>query len=375
MPRRRSTWGSNTDAGGGYRRLRYWADEHDGRGYVRHSKTIKGTRRQGDEELARLRVAHSQDRPVPTVKQAYETWWLPEALARVDSGRMTRSTLKNYQSRWNAHIRPALGDLPVSDVRPLVIRDWLQGISSGISNSALVMLRQILDLCVLYECIDANPARGVMPTTIRTKAKERDKTTYTAEEMEGALSAVKGTAAYIPAILCGLGSCRVGEALGVRCDEVEEVEANGTIVAVVPISRQADRAGDVSDTLKTPGSSRVVAIPEPWSLDVLDAARANQPGGWLTPDGVGGPLSQFTFNTVWRRALKGAGIPSIPLRNLRNSWRTIGRWELGIPEDLLEKMMGHAGRGVGEIHYDRPRAEYFADVVSRAWNDFRAAKP
>ena len=252
MPRRRSTWGSNTDAGGGYRRLRYWADEHDGRGYVRHSKTIKGTRRQGDEELARLRVAHSQDRPVPTVKQAYETWWLPEALARVDSERMTRSTLKNYQSRWNAHIRPALGDLPVSDVRPLVIRDWLQGISSGISNSALVMLRQILDLCVLYECIDANPARGVMPTTIRAKAKERDKTTYTAEEMEGALSAVKGTAAYIPAILCGLGSCRVGEALGVRCDEVEEVEANGTIVAVVPISRQADRAGDVSDTLKTP---------------------------------------------------------------------------------------------------------------------------
>ncbi len=85
------------------------------------------------------------------------------------------------------------------------------------------------------------------------------------------------------------------------------MEANGTIVAVVPISRQADRAGDVSDTLKTPGSSRVVAIPEPWSLDVLDAARANQPGGWLTPDGVGGPLSQFTFNAAWRRALKAPG--------------------------------------------------------------------
>ena len=215
----------------------------------------------------------------------------------------------------------------------------------------------------------------MIPTATRPKATERDKTTYTAEEMEGALSAAKETAAYIPAILCGLGSCRVGEALGVRCDEVEEVEANGTIVAVVPISRQVDRAGDVSDTLKTSGSARVVAIPEPWSLDVLKAAHRDQPGGWLTPDGVGGPLSQFTFNTIWRRALKAAGVPSIPLRNLRNSWRTIGRWELGIPEDLLEKMMGHAGKSVGEIHYDRPRAEYFADVVSRAWSDFRAAKP
>lgn len=375
MPRRRSTWGSNTDAGGGYRRLRYWADEHDGRGYVRHSKTIKGTRRQGDEELARLRVAHSQDMPVPTVKQAYETWWLPDAHAKVESGRMTRSTLKNYQSRWNAHICPALGDLPVSDVRPLVIRDWLQGISSSMSNASLVMLRQILDLCVLYEFIDANPARGVIPTSTKPKATERDKTTYTAEEMEGALSAAKGTAAYIPAILCGLGSCRVGEALGVRCDEVEEVEANGMIVAVAQISRQVDRDGVVAERLKTSGSARVVAIPEPWSLDVLEAARANQPGGWLTPDGVGGPLSQFTFNTIWRRALKAAVVPSIPLRNLRNSWRTIGRWELGIPEDLLEKMMGHAGKSVSEIHYDRPKAEYFADVVSHAWNDFRAAKP
>lgn len=375
MPRRRSTWGSNTDAGGGYRRLRYWADERDGRGYVRHSKTIKGTRRQGDEELARLRVAHSQDKPVPTVKQAYETWWLPEALARVDSGTMSPSTLKNYRSRWSAHIEPSLGDMPVSDVKPMVIRDWLQDISSSMGNSAMAMLRQILDLCVLYECIDTNPARGVMPTSIRAKSEERDKTTYTAEEMAAALFAVRRTAAYIPAILCGIGSCRVGESLGVRCDEVEAIEANGMTVAVVPITRQVDRAGRVSDTLKTSGSERVVAIPEPWSLDVIKAARKGQPGGWLTPDGVGGPLSQATFNASWRRVLKASGVPSIPLRNLRNSWRTIGRWELGIPEDLLEKMMGHAGKGVGEIHYDRPKAEYFADVVSRAWSDFRAAKP
>lgn len=214
-PRRRSTWGSNTDAGVGYRRLRYWADERDGRGYVRHSKTIKGTRRQGDEELACLRVAHSQDRPVPTVRQAYETWWLPDALAKLESGRMTRSTLKNYQSRWNAHIRPAFGDLPVSDVRPLLLREWIQGMSASLVNPAIVLLPQILDLCVLYECIDANPARGVIPTATRQAATERDKTTYTTEEMDGVLAAVRGTVAYIPTILCGIGSCRVGESLGV----------------------------------------------------------------------------------------------------------------------------------------------------------------
>ena len=375
MPRRRSTWGSNTDAGGGYRRLRYWADERDGRGYVRHSKTIKGTRRQGDEELARLLVAHSQDRPVPTVRQAYETWWLPEARAKVAAGKLTERTLVNYQSRWTAHVCPALGDMPVTDVRPRVIRDWLQGMSAGVANHSLVMLRQVLDMCVLYECIDTNPARETIPSSVRAETLERDQTVYDLDAMTGALEAARGTAAYVPAVLCGIGSCRVGEALGVRCDEVEAVEANGMTVAVVPVTRQVDRDGRVSERLKTAGSERVVVIPEPWSLDVLEAARRDAPGGWLTPDGVGGPLSGLAFNVAWSKAVDGAGLTRIPLRNLRNSWRTIGRWELGIPEDLLEKMMGHAGKSVGEIHYDRPRAEYFADVVSRAWNDFRAAKP
>lgn len=375
MPRRRSTWGSNTDAGGDYRRLRYWADEHDGRGYVRHSKTIKGTRRQGDEELARLRVAHSQDRPVPTVKQAYETWWLPEARAKVASGKLTERTLANYQSRWTAHVCPALGGMPVTDVRPRVIRDWLQGMSAGVANQSLVMLRQVLDLCVLYECIDTNPARETIPSSVRAETLERDKTVYDLDTMTSAMEAARGTAAYVPAVLCGIGSCRVGEALGVRCDEVDAVEANGMTVAVVPVTRQVDREGRISERLKTAGSERVVVIPEPWSLDVLEAARRDAPGGWLTPDGVGGPLSGLAFNVAWRKAVEGAGLARIPLRNLRNSWRTIGRWELGIPEDLLEKMMGHAGKSVGEIHYDRPKAEYFADVVSRAWNDFRAAKP
>lgn len=373
MPRRRSTWGSNTDAGGGYRRLRYWADEHDGRGYVRHSKTIKGTRRQGDEELARLRVAHSQDRPVPTVRQAYETWWLPEARAKVAAGKLTERTLVNYQSRWTAHVEPALGSMPVTDVRPRVIRDWLQGMSAGVANHALAVLRQTLDLCVLYDCMDVNPARGVMPSAAHVETKRRDKTVYDLASLTALLDALRGTEAYIPAILCGLGSCRVGESLGVRCGEVEGMKANGMTVAIVPITRQVGRFGEASDTLKTDGSERVVVIPEPWSLDVLKVARANQPGGWLTPDGVGGPLPQDTLRRVWARADIG-DLPRAPFRNLRNSWRTIMRWELGVSEDILEKLMGHVGHGVSAAYYDRPRAEYFADVVSKAWLAYREGK-
>lgn len=60
------------------------------------------------------------------------------------------------------------------------------------------------------------------------------------------------------------------------------------------------------------------------------------------------------------------------LEALRNSWRTIMRWELGIDSDYVEKMMGHAGKGVGEIHYDRPQWRQFADVAGEAWVRYMA---
>ena len=43
-----------------------------------------------------------------------------------------------------------------------------------------------------------------------------------------------------------------------------------------------------------------------------------------------------------------------------------------MPEDMCEKMMGHAGRGVGEAYYDRPEEEVFADVVAEAYVRYRA---
>lgn len=365
MPRRRSTWGTNEAAGRGYRRLRYWADEHDGRGYARHSKTIRGTRRDGDEELARLRVLHSEDRPVPTVRQAYETWWLPDARARVEAGDMSQSSLANYESRWRRHVEPTFGGMPASGVSALGISEWVDGMGATTARQSLRVLRQVIDFCVLYGYMDANPAaaRVRMPSDELTKRKRG---VYDARELGMAVEAARGTCAFLPAILCGYGSCRVGEALGIRAADVTVREANGMRIAVAWVRRQVlDRAG-VTDRLKTQSSERPVVIPEPWSLEVL-AARDSSEDGWLCGNGVGEPLTQHSVRRAWNGIAWPAGIERIPMSNLRNTWRTVMRWELEVPEDMCERMMGHAGKNVGEIHYDRPREEYFADVVSAAW--------
>lgn len=376
MPRKhrrrgRSHWGSNDPAGPGRRRLRFWADLHDGRGYVRHSKTIPGTAQDGWLELDRLHLAHADDRPCPTLRLAYETWYLPELEDGVRSGDVARSTLTNHASRWRRHVEPAFGDLPVSAITPLAIQEWLLDRSKPLAKESLLVLRNVLERCVLYDVLDENVAdrRYRLPSG---PGSTRSAEVYTLSQTVEALAALRGTVAYVPAILCGLASCRVGESLGPQSGDVSAVDARGMTLAVVEVRRQVDRNGRASDRLKTRRSYRPVVVPEPWSLDVLDAASSGE--AWLTDDGLGRPVSQQTLNRVWREALEGAGLSPIPVQNLRNSWRTFMRWELGLPEDLLEAMMGHGGRNVGETHYDRPREDVFARAVADAWVRYRAGE-
>ncbi|MDM8270589.1 hypothetical protein [Thermophilibacter provencensis] len=368
MPRRRarSTWGSNEDAGNGRRRLRYWADLHDGRGYTRHSMTIVGSRRDGDETLARLRVEHSADRPTPTLRQAYEAWYLPELRERVESGDMAPHSMTMYESTWRAHVCPAWGNTPVTDIRPLGVQQWLMGMTTESARKSLALMGRVLAKCVLYEAAPTNVAREDYRIPRRT-GREHSKDVYTLSELLAALDAVRGTAAYIPAIMCGLASCRVGESLGPLRAEVRETEVHGMTLAVVDIVRQVDRYGHVADRLKTRSSERPVVVPEPWAADVL-AVDAE----WLCDNGCGEPIGSAVAGRAWDARLADAGLSPIPFRNLRNSWRTYMRWELGVAEDMLEAMMGHVGRNVGEIHYDRPRWEVFAAAVADAWMRYRA---
>lgn len=337
---------------------------------MRHSRTIYGTAEDGWRELDRLHLSHGSDRPVPTVREAYEMWWLPDATERYRDGEMAKSTYANHLNRWKLHVCPRWGDVPVGDVRVLDIQEWLKGKTSSIAEGSLSLLRQVLAFCKLYEVIERNPASGSfrMPKRV-DRVVSRD--VFTLSEAVRALDALRssGSVAYIPAVLCGIGSCRVGESLGARVDlgEVRREMVGGTVVAIIDLVRQVDVNGKVVEHLKTSTSKRPIVIPESWSLDVLDA-----PGQWLCDKGFGEPLSQATARRHFQDDLKAASIEPIPFRNLRNSWRTFMRWELGVPEDMLEAMMGHGGKNVGEVHYDRPQWEAFATVAVDAWNRFRS---
>lgn len=346
--------------GPGKCRIRYMADTGDSRGFTRHSETVYGTRKQADEVIAQRRIEHSQDKPVPTLQRAYETWLIPEMEDKLKRDELRASTHTMYRRYWDCHVRPAFGSLLVSAIKPADIQEWLLGLKKSSANKTLILLKQVLDKCVMFETIQANPAAVSfrMPTAVT----ERNKEVFASRDLLKAIEAAKGTPAYYIAVLCGIGSCRVGEAMGVKAEDIKPYIYKGKTLAVKELQRQYSAANTVEDMLKTGNSKRPVIIPEPWSKEFLEAK-----SGWLIDKGNGKPISQYVMRNIWHDALVAHDIDIIPLKNLRNSWKTIMRWELKVDADYVERMMGHAGKNVGEIYYDRPQWQQLDDIVGEAW--------
>ena len=365
MPKTRSSWGSNSPAARkGYRTLRYWADKHDGRGYRRCCKTIKGTKRDGDAELARLRIMHDEDKPTPTVRDCYEAWYMPDA-----EPRLSPNTLRQYKSAWRTAIEPRWGDLPVTDVKPLDVQEWLLTLSAGAAHMASKVMSGILDFPVMYEMIDRNPMR--IKYRMPTAKAEKDKSVYDLAQSLHILEVVEGSYIEAAVILALFGSCRVGESLSPLAAEVKEARAsNGMLGCIVRLCRQVDFSGDVSEILKTKSSTRPVVIVGKPAARLLAIARERIEAGeiWLSDDGTGSPISQRALGSEWRRLLEMDGMKPIMLRNMRNSWRTFSEWELHIAPDQLETLMGHVGATVTAKHYNRPDESMLLDAVAEAYD-------
>lgn len=365
MPRKtRSSWGSNKPARRkGYRTLRYWADEHDGRGYMRHTKTIEGSKRDGDHELARIRLAHAEDKPVPTVRDCYETWYLPDV-----EKRLSPSSLRLYKSAWNSKIAPRWADVLVTDVKVLDIEEWLSDFTVSQARLSMRLLPVILDYAVRYEIIDRNPARVRirMPTDI----ERRDRGTYSLDEALAIFGTCEGSHCEAAVLSSLFASCRVGESLSPMVSElVEERASNGIVAARFDLVRQMGNDRHIHDALKTKTSARPIIFVGKVAERMLAIRNRTASEGlmWLSDNGLGDPLTQDDLNKEWRNIVKNAGLDYHLFKNLRNSWRTFMEWELHIDADKLEKMMGHVGHDVTAVHYNRPTTQMLIDAVAEAY--------
>lgn len=360
MARQRAAYGSISPTKNGITRVRYWGDLHDGKGYRRLSKNIRGNRRDAQEFLARMQLEHNQDKPTLTISDVYRMWYVPSLKQK----QLAPSTINIYAGAWKTHIEPRWGNVQVNAIKPMEVQEWLYSKGKNPAQLCLKILKAIQDHAVRYEIADTNPfaISYIMPKN----QKERDKGIYTLDECKAIAKALEGHMLEAAYILAAFGSCRTGEALGVYASDVKMVQAdNGMRCAVVEIKRQVTEQGQVTDRLKTKQSERMVVIPAPYSERIEAIAKSHK--RLLTCDNLGHALKRFAVRDAWTNKLYVAGIDLHPFQNLRNSWRTYMEWELQASPAKLEKLMGHKGNSVTSKHYTRPEIMQLVNTVADAF--------
>lgn len=379
----RASWGSNAPARRkGYRVLRYWADTGDGRGYMRHTMTVKGGKRAGDSVLRDLWSRYKDCARSVTVREAYERWFLPDMQRKLDSylanprpgrrGELVKpGTFDQTLSTWRKHVEPRWGDVPVADVGYADIQDWINGKTAQPAIRSLSLLRGILRFALMADEVDRNVATFdyVMPTASTIRGSD----IWTLDELVNEVwPAVHGRICEPAFILSAFDSCRTGEALAPRLDEITECRVDGMMLACVPLLRQVSNRGKISveGDLKNEWSPRSTVLPEPWSARVLQLRdRALARGEtWLSDNGLGEPIGQVVMRRDFRNALTSAGVEPKQFRALRRSWRS---WiaGMGISSEILEKMMGHVGDGTTGRHYLRLTEDLIKKEIARAFTE------
>jgi hypothetical protein len=370
MPRRnkRSAWASIAQVDATTWRIRFWADGPDG--YRRRSKTIRNaTRKQAEAARAQLMLEHGEDAPCPTVGQAWERWALPGYVKLRDRGDMAPRTLSVYESVFGKHVLPRWGEVPLDQVRPLLVQQWLDGLGLSAAQKSLIVMKWTFDCAVRFGAVDANPMREryILPSS--ATVERRDAGVWDEDSLGEVWRAVHGTFIEPAVLLMAFGSCRVAESLAPHGTDVELRWHAGVPCACVRISYQIDDRGHVYDRVKTEASARVVVVPGAPGLRLAELARACGDGP-LTDDGAGGYVGKRRLRDSFRATLVDAGVPVHDLRSLRRTWRTIMRRRMRLPEWVAEPLMGHVPSDVTSRHYDVPDLDDFVRPVCEAYARF-----
>lgn len=365
MPRRkqRRAWGHIDEIVRGKKYVLRWT-HNTPKGRKRPCETFYGTYREACARLDEIHVTAGDDRPVPTVGQALDMWYMPWLERRLAEGKIKLGTYNLHVRLIKRHIRPAWGSTPVDSTKPLDIQRWLFSIKKQEAQVSLSIMRRLIDMVVQYEIVEVNKFRMPYEFNSETKRTGTGKL-YDLSRARDALSRVEGSPVEPSVILSLFGSARVGESMGVRKNEVAQAESHGMSFALVPIIRRVDRKlGLMPDgDLKTPDSARTLIIPEPYGTRLIElSACGGIPGSdWLSPAPNGSTMTHDQLITEWKRAV---GDAFIPFANLRNSWRTFAQYEWGIDYDTCELLMGHRLKGVTGKHYLKPSTEQLLDRIA-----------
>lgn len=298
----------------------------------------------------------------------------------------SEATRRQYRSTAKKHLG-AVADLKLIEVSPAVLTDAFKSSGPGAWRSARAVLGGAWKWAL---------AAGTVTTpspVVSTKAAPRSGGTGDVSTAEAIKAFVGACAAYSKGkglkgpsgpriqylqfmVPVSLGAAtRVGELLRMRWEVLARVDESGVPIegaawddesvgmatALTIHMTKAKRKGEESRPRRVtlPGFA-ITALREWWETQPVDM-------GWVWPTSNGTAMASAQVHTAWRKVRKHSGLEDP--ESFHTLRRTAATW-VGSATTLetAERMLGHKGSSVAEIHYVRPELVDTADIMQRRWD-------
>ena len=396
----------------------------EGRKWIRKTITFPAElseseqRARAEIEEARLRVDYAdgnivEDNPI-TVRE-FAQIWIDEHV-RPDC---SADTLKNYQFFLDSRILPALGDIQLQKLNPVMLKKFINGVRADRARTTAKpplervrvadqerpaprprqlsdrtvrhyydTLSYMLEKAVQWEYLTRNPMKKVDRPKVRKKPLKvlDDDQAVQLLRCLASEESMPFRSAVLLALLCGL---RLGEVGALRLQDVNWADCSIDISRAL---KQTPETGAFYGDPKSVAGSRVVDLP-PGMMALLEETRQYhldaqqqlgdrwQENGLIVCAWDGKPLHKDTPSKQWRKFADKNGFEGVRFHDLRHSHATI-LFANNLDAVAVASRLGHASADTTLKIYahavrkrDRESADAMQRLMDRAYGISTAQDP
>lgn len=328
------------------------------------------TQKEVREKMQAAAVEVNTGTYVAPAKMTVGQWldiWSAEYLGNLKPG-----TVSVYTGRIKNHIKPAIGAVKLSDLRPHMVQSFINGIE-GLSPASVALIYKVLHAAmkraVRLEYIPKDPtADCILPKTEKADIQPLDDT-----QTALLLSAAKGTDIEYLITVALFTGMRQSELLGLTWDSIDMKK--GTIMIDKQLAQPENRSNSAFITPKSgksrcisPASSVLYALKEQKVKQLEMRFKAGQL--WNNANNLvftladGGLYEQWRLRADFNNILKDAGLEKVRFHDLRHTY-AVNSIRAGDDIKTIQGNLGHASAAFTLDKYGHFTEQMKLDSASR----------
>lgn len=278
--------------------------------------------------------------------------WFDYWIEKIKGGNIRPNTIRNYRDRFEKNIKSQIGDMVLSEVKPLHCQNVLNGMSGDYKNSTInltrITLYGIFDSAVENGLIEKNPV--IKSVKCAQGMKSDPKKALTIDEQRAFLETAKRYSNYNQYAFILQTGLRVGELSGLKWSDIDfknkTMHIQRTIEYVYP--DHSWRTGEPKSELGNrviPLTNEAVRILKSQGQKVKTFKAVNiEFADHVFICRTGEPQKNSSYNKDLLKICSKAGINRISMHVLRHSFAT-RCIESGMKPKTLQTIMGHSDIG------------------------------